>query len=113
MTPAERLRDALLEGIAHAKGEITLRTVTLRVPGPAPKLGKARVLKIRRKTRMSQSVFARYLNVPVRTLQSWEQGLRTPKAGEARLLQLFEAEPERCIRLVDDGTKQAPVRAGA
>ena len=87
MSVFEQVMEGLNEGIAHARGELTLKTTTL--PAPAPKLTKGRVASIRKKTGMSQAVFARFLNVPKKTLQSWEQGAREPKAGEARLLQLF------------------------
>lgn len=49
---------------------------------------------------MSQAVFASYLNVPTKTLQSWEQGARIPKAGEARLLQIAEADPSGFVELI-------------
>jgi hypothetical protein len=49
---------------------------------------------------MSQAVFAHYLNVPTRTLQSWEQGARIPKAGEARLLQMFDVAPAELVRIM-------------
>jgi DNA-binding XRE family transcriptional regulator len=49
---------------------------------------------------MSQSVMAAFLNVPKRTLESWEQGRRTPKAGEARLLQLCESAPKQFEAMV-------------
>ena len=92
LSPFEQLRSALTDGLAHARGELTLRTTTL--PGPAPRLSGVRVARIRKQAKMSQAVFASYLNVPTRTVQSWEQGLRTPKAGEARLLQIAEAMPD-------------------
>ncbi len=98
MSVFEQIRQGLRESIAHARGELTLRTTTL--PAPAPRLSRRRVAAIRKKLRMSQGVFARYLNVPTRTLQSWEQGARTPKAGEARLLQIVEAAPEEFGALV-------------
>lgn len=94
----EQIRAGLKESIAHARGELTLRTTTL--PAPAPRLTKSRVAAIRKKAGMSQAVFARFLNVPTRTLQSWEQGARTPKAGEARLLQIVEAAPKEFESLV-------------
>ncbi len=94
----EQVRAGLRESLAHARGELTLRTTTL--PAPAPRLSKSRVIAIRKKAGMSQAVFARYLNVPTRTLQSWEQGARTPKAGEARLLQIAEVAPGEFESLV-------------
>lgn len=33
---------------------------------------------LRHKTSMSQSEFAKYFNIPVRTLQNWEQGYQKP-----------------------------------
>ena len=96
MSVAQQIRQGLQKSIAHARGELTLRTTTL----PAPKLSKRRVSAIRKKLKMSQGVFASYLNVPTKTLQSWEQGARVPKASEARLLQIFEAAPDDIQALV-------------
>lgn len=102
----EQIRKGLEQSIAQARGELTLKTTTL--PAPAPKLTKHRVAAIRKKTGMSQAVFASYLNVPTRTLQSWEQGAREPKAGEARLLQIADAAPDVFIELVaTTGLKRA------
>lgn len=98
MSVFEQIREGLGDAIAHQRGALTLRTTTR--PAPAPTLTKARVTAIRRRTGMSQSVFASYLNVPRKTLQSWEQGARTPKAGEARLLQVFASAPREMQFLV-------------
>lgn len=98
MSVFEQMQDGLAESLAHVRGQLNLRTTTL--PRPAPALSKSRVIAIRKKTGMSQAVFAGYLNVPTRTLQSWEQGARRPKAGEARLLQIFETAPRDCLTLV-------------
>jgi putative transcriptional regulator len=95
----EQLKKGLEQGLAHAKGDLTLRTTTL--PAPAPPISKSRVAAIRARMGMSQSVFASYLNVPTKTLQSWEQGQRRPKAGEARLLQLFDAAPEQLMNVIE------------
>lgn len=98
MSVFEQVMDALNEGVAHARGEVALKTT--RLPAPAPKLSSKRVIAIRKKTGTSQAVFASYLNVPKRTLESWEQGRRSPKAGEARLLQIAEASPKEFEVLV-------------
>ncbi len=104
----DKLRHGLEESIAHARGELTLNTTTLAAP--APTLSKTRVASIRKKTGMSQAVFASFLNVPTKTLQSWEQGARTPKAGEARLLQIAEADPERFAELITGSRTKRPAR---
>ncbi len=98
MSVFEQIRQGLTESIAHARGELTLRTTTL--PAPAPKMTRSRVIAIRKRAGMSQGVFAAYLNVPKRTLESWEQGRRAPKAGEARLLQMADAAPREFEALV-------------
>lgn len=94
----EHMMEGLKQSLSQVRGELTLRTTTLAAP--APKFSARRVAAIRKKTGMSQAVFASYLNVPVRTLQSWEQGAREPKAGEARLLQIFEQDPSAIGSLV-------------
>ena len=43
---------------------------------------------------MSQAVFARLLNVSTKTVQSWEQGVRTPSHASRRLLQIYSQHPE-------------------
>jgi putative transcriptional regulator len=98
MTVAEQIRAGLQDAIAHARGELSLKTTTLIAP--APRLSGRRVASIRKRTGMSQAVFASYLNVPTKTLQSWEQGARIPKAGEARLLQIAEADPSGFVELI-------------
>lgn len=106
MNVFEQVREGLKDGIARARGELSLKTTTL--PAPAPRLSRNRVVAIRKRAGMSQAVFASFLNVPKRTLQSWEQGARTPKAGEARLLQIFEAAPEQFEALVVQAGQTMP-----
>ncbi len=111
MSVFEQIRQGLTEAIAHARGELTLRTTTL--PAPAPKLSKSRVIAIRKRAGMSQGVLAAYLNVPKRTLESWEQGRRAPKAGEARLLQMVDAAPREFEALVSAVGRGKGRRRGA
>ena len=106
MSVFDQVMEGIKQGTAHARGELTLRTITL--PAPAPALTKKRVILIRKKLEMSQAVLARMLNVPTKTLQSWEQGARKPKAGEARLLQMFEACPAECLALIHRANAAIP-----
>ena len=86
----ERLKAGLEEGVHHAKGEATLRTTRLSVPEPPRPYTDADIRGIRDKLNLSQSGFARVLCVSIRTIQSWEQGLRTPNQAATRLLQVIE-----------------------
>ena len=88
---ARQLWQSLGEAGLHARGLMSLRTTV--VPKPPPTRSSAFIARARRRAGMSQAVLARYLNVSPKTVQSWDHGARVPKAGEARLLQLFAADP--------------------
>lgn len=88
---ARQLWRSLGEAGLQARGLMSLRTTV--VPKPPPVRSSAFIARARRRAGMSQAVLARYLNVSPKTVQSWEHGARVPKAGEARLLQLFAADP--------------------
>ncbi|MCI5221580.1 MAG: helix-turn-helix domain-containing protein [Candidatus Electrothrix sp. AR4] len=78
----------LLEGIQAIKqGEGKRKTVELPPD----------VKTIRSKIGLSQSAFACLLGVSVRTLQEWEQGLRTPKGPAQALLRVADRHPEALL----------------
>ena len=87
----DRLRRGLAESVAFSKGELTL--VTTELPVPPPKPGPKEILSLRKEYRMSQAVFAAVVNVSVRTVQSWEYGLREPSDAALRMLQVLRREP--------------------
>lgn len=64
------------QSIAYSRGEVSLRTTTL--PLPPPPASPRRVAALRRRLKISQSVFAAALNVSPKLVQSWEEGLRRP-----------------------------------
>ncbi len=88
----ERLEKAMEDSIAHSRGELTLRTTTL--PAPPPPASARKVQALRRRLKMSQSVFAAALNVSPKLVQSWEQGSRKPSRADLRLLQIIEIHPD-------------------
>ena len=47
---------------------------------------------------LSQSQMAIYLGVSKKTLQNWEQGIRTPSAAAQTLLLVLEKEPDAVMR---------------
>jgi putative transcriptional regulator len=85
-----RLKKGLEEGIAHERGERSLRVTDVVVPDPPQSYGPDDVRRIRTRMRMSQAGFARLLQVSSKTVQSWEQGIRRPQQSSARLLQFIE-----------------------
>ena len=80
----------ILEGIKeikkHKKGEIQLSVKVLTEPSPTK--------EIRKKLNLSQSSFAGFMGVSVRTIQDWEQGRRSPKGPAKSLLRVAEQHPE-------------------
>jgi putative transcriptional regulator len=91
MSVFEQIKSGLEDGIAHFRGELTL--VTVRVPAPPPKANPRKIAALRRNLHMSQSIFAATLNVSMRTVQSWEQGVRAPSDASLRLLQIIGTQP--------------------
>jgi putative transcriptional regulator len=97
---AERLTASLEEAIRHAQGEVTLKTTTVEVPDEPPEIDAPTLAALRDQSRMSQAVFARMLSVSTKTVQSWEQGVRTPSHASLRLIQIYSQHPETVCRSV-------------
>lgn len=103
----ERLKLGLEGSIAHSRGQLSLRTTTL--PAPPPPASAKRVLALRRKLEMSQSVFAATLNVSPKLVQGWEQGVRTAHRADLRLIQIIEANPGIVVALFGANRRQPGV----
>ena len=54
--------------------------------------------RIRKKISMSQSQFAAYFGVSVRTVQQWEQGRSLPSGAARAFLTVIDREPEAVRR---------------
>jgi putative transcriptional regulator len=94
----ERLKAGLQEGIAHARGQLSLRTV--EIPEAPPEIDAATVVALRKAAAMSQAVFAKLLFVSTKTVQSWEQGVRAPSMAARRLIQVFAEAPATVCKVV-------------
>ncbi len=89
-TFAELLESAN-EALEHAKGKRELRTAELPPP-PRPMDGSG-IRRLRTRLKMSQGVFARYLNVSTKLVQAWESDRRTPDGPALLLVRLVERNP--------------------
>jgi putative transcriptional regulator len=94
----ERLKKGLEEGIAHARGEITLKTIVH--PDVPPEIDGKTIAALRNEAAMSQAVFAKMLSTSTKTVQSWEQGTRVPSMPARRLIQVLVTEPDTLFRVV-------------
>lgn len=93
-----RLQGSLKEGIAQARGELTLKTTEL--PEEPPEIDAANLTALREIAQMSQAVFARVLNVSPKTVQSWEQGVRVPSMASRRMIHVFSLRPDAVCEVV-------------
>jgi putative transcriptional regulator len=83
------------QAAAHARGEdVRARVTTVRVPTPPKPRTAAQIAATRRSIKCLQSTFARMLNVSVKTVQAWEQGIRKPSDAALKLLAIAEKHPE-------------------
>jgi putative transcriptional regulator len=89
----EMILAGLDDSIAYSKGE-KRSLVATRIPTPPPPMDAQKVIQVRKRLGMSQSLFAAALNVSAKTVQSWEQGLRVPGNASLRLLQIAESQPQ-------------------
>ena len=97
---AARIRKGWEEAIRHARGEITLKTTVIELPDDPPEIDAPTLAALRGQSGMSQAVFARLLNVSTKTVQSWEQGARTPSHASRRLIQIYSQHPETVCQSV-------------
>jgi len=120
----DRLKSGLEESLAHARGELSLRTI--EVPSAPPEIDPKNVAALRERAGMSQAVFASVLNVSAKTVQSWEQGVRRPSPHVRRLIQVFSERPDvfcdiigmtqvqlKGVRVVDAGRGRRKIVVGA
>lgn len=84
------LKKGLEEAIAYKQGKIRLRSEIIIIPEPPKEYNAKAIKNIRENSRYSQSVFAKVLNVSVKTIQSWESGKRVPSHAALRLLEIID-----------------------
>ncbi len=84
------LKKGLKEALAHAEGKITLHSELIEIPAPPEEYKADDVKRIRETCHYSQGIFARVLNVSVKTVQSWESGTRVPSHAALRLLEIID-----------------------
>jgi putative transcriptional regulator len=86
----EKLKSSLAEVLAYQQGKITLHTETFEVPEPPKKYKAPDIKRIRARGKYSQGIFAKVLNVSIKTVQSWESGERIPSHAALRLLEIVD-----------------------
>jgi putative transcriptional regulator len=102
---ADLIREGLEEAVAFVRGKdtgarvhrvhLTARHVTGRA---APPFDKSKVVRLRTRMGLSQTVFADALNVSPETVRAWEQGKNSPSGPALRLLEIATEQPEVVLK---------------
>jgi len=88
---AETVEDLLKNGVRTSFSEKELKTLGVNIP--EVEINAKDIQKIRENTKLSQSVFAKVLNVSSSSVRQWEQGKRTPSGSTKVLLELLKKYP--------------------
>ena len=95
-TAGQRMIASAKQALAFANGENSACVV--HIPE------EINTARIRKKINMSQSEFAAYFGVSVRTVQEWEQGRVVPSGAARAFLIVIDREPEAVRRALVDFT---------
>ncbi len=87
----ETVQDLHIGGIETSFSEKELKELGVTIP--AVEIDASGIQEIRKRTKLSQSVFAKMLNVSPSTVRQWEQGKREPSGSTKVLLELLDREP--------------------
>ncbi len=89
-TAGQRMIASAKQAVAFAKSESNAGVV--HIPD------EINTARIRKKINMSQSRFAAYIGVSVRTIQEWEQGRVVPSGAARAFLTVIDREPDAVRR---------------
>jgi len=93
-----------VHGLVTGKRKITMRTSKLALPKKPAPMSPAQIIALRRTLKMSQTVFARMLNVGAGTAASWENGRRRPSGPALKILHVAMEHPEALLESKSGGT---------
>lgn len=85
-------QDLIDAGVGSPFTEKELNYYGVKIP-QIRSISPKRIKIIRDKVQLSQSVFARLLNVSAASIKQWEQGTRNPTGATRVLLDLLDKEP--------------------
>lgn len=101
-TKRGRILETVHEGAKglHAAGlmdDVTMREFDALCLPPVKRYTPAEIRRIRLSQRVSQPVFAAYLNVTKSTVTQWEQGDKAPSGSALKLLELVDRKGLRAL----------------
>jgi putative transcriptional regulator len=90
------LKESLGQALQHARGKRADLRVTV-LPAPPSPMSRSEIVELRGELNCSQAVFARLLNVSLKTVQAWEQGVREPGDAALKLLTIARKNPHALL----------------
>jgi putative transcriptional regulator len=88
---SESVQDLISAGLGTSFTERELQELGVKIPDV--RIDPDKIKLIRHKTHVSQSVFAKLLNVSPSSIRQWEQGKRKPTGSTKVLLEVLDKEP--------------------
>jgi len=92
MSVFDEIKTGLNQAIEYEKGNLKAKTKTLSVT-PIEAFTASEIKDIRQKAGLTQSLFARYLGVSLKTVEAWESGRNQPNGTACRMLFLTKKDP--------------------
>ena len=80
------------QAIEYEKGNLKAKKTTLTIT-PVEEFTAQDIKDIRNQTGLTQVLFARFMGVSVKTVESWEAGRNHPEGAACRLLALTRNDP--------------------
>ena len=80
------------QAIEYEKGNLKAKKTTLTIT-PVEVFTAQDIKDIRNQTGLTQVLFARFMGVSVKTVESWEAGRNHPEGAACRLLTLTKNDP--------------------
>lgn len=87
---SQELINSLTNACEFLKGDTTKGRYSTITIVPVKAYDAATIKAIRKKTELSQGLFAAYLGVSQKTVEAWEAGTNIPNGPSSRLLSMLE-----------------------
>ena len=97
MSVFEDIKTGPEQAIAYEKGACKAKTTVMHI-APVEVFTPGEIRDIRVGTGMTQVLFARYMGVSPKTVESWESGRNHPEGAACRLLALTRNDPSFPVR---------------
>ncbi len=88
----DEIKLGLEQAIEYEKGNIEAKKTTLTIL-PLDSFSSEEIKAIRNNTGLTQTMFAKYMGVSVKTVEAWEAGRNQPDGAARRLLSITREDP--------------------